>query len=245
MKMKKRQNVREAVSAILLLAGVCHGSFSTTLGWDPSATDINGDPLAGDVTYRLFFGEIAGAENEYVDAGSSTQATIEGLEYNKTYYFRAKAYTETGESVYSDEVAWTTPAMPDTDADGLSDSWEQEFFQSLDLTHSSSDYDQDGTSDQYEFLAGTDPADPADFPALDIQAGASGAEVFFHAKQAAGSGYENRTRYYTLMQCADLVAGVWTAVDGVENIPATDQIVSCAVGADEQSVYYCTRIQLD
>lgn len=49
---------------------------------------------------------------------------------------------------------------PDTDADGISDAWEQTNFGSLTVgstTNSASDYDRDGYTDLEEFLNGTNP----------------------------------------------------------------------------------------
>ncbi len=51
-------------------------------------------------------------------------------------------------------------ACPDTDSDGMSDTWEQQMFQSLSRgsnVQSTSDYDSDGYTDVEEFLNGSDP----------------------------------------------------------------------------------------
>ena len=234
-----------AVGAIMLIAGVCQGAVDVTIVWSPSVTDVNGGDLAAAADYKLCYSDSSGVYSEFVDAGSAAQATVSGLEYNKTYFFKAKAYTETGESVYSEELTWDTPVMLDVDTDGLSDSWELENFQSLDIAQGTTDSDDDGSSDLDEFIAGTNPDDSAEYPILEIHAGLMGTEVSFQARQAGGSGYENRLRFYTLMQCADLTPGIWTAVPGMENIPAADQTVICAAVSEEASVFYCTRIQLD
>jgi hypothetical protein len=234
-----------AISAVLLVSGICWGSVDAKLAWDPAMKDVNGNVLTDTVGYRLYFSNSSGVYSQYVDVGSATVANVTGLGYNKTYYFRAKAYTASGESAYSEEVVWVAPAMPDSDADGISDSWELEHFSSTDLTHKMTDYDHDGSSDLNEFLAGTNPADSNEYPSLAIRNATTGTTLSFQARQAAGAGYENRTRYYTLKQCDDLASGIWTSVPGQANIPAANQTVSFVISSDIRNAYYCTEIRLD
>jgi hypothetical protein len=52
------------------------------------------------------------------------------------------------------------PSESDTDADGLPDYWENQFFGNL-SAEPMKDTDQDGTLNIGEYLAGTDPANPA------------------------------------------------------------------------------------
>ncbi len=216
-----------------------------TVAWDPSSKDINGQVLEGDLLYKLFVGDVDSDESWVVDAGLFNQACVAGLEYNRTYTFKAKAYTAEAESEYSEEILWAAPVMPDADEDGLCDSWEYEHFQTLDLTHAASDFDGDGESDRTEFLAGTNPADARDFRVMQMINSAAGPEVVFQARQAAGSGYENRTRLYTLMRCNDLVSGEWTVVPGLEQIEGTGQTVNYAQAMEESKVFYGLRIQLN
>lgn len=49
--------------------------------------------------------------------------------------------------------------ITDTDNDGMADSWEQTYFNTL-ARNGNDDFDQDGFSDAAEFLAGTLPNDP-------------------------------------------------------------------------------------
>lgn len=243
--MKRVQIFGATVSIVLLMAGVCRGSVDVTIAWNPSSTDINGNALSTDVGYKLFYSDSSGVYSQCVDAGSATMASVSGLEYNKTYFFRTKAYTASGESVYSEEFSWRAPVMPDADADGISDSWELGNFHSLDMAQSMTDCDGDGVCDLNEFLAGTNPDDPNESPRIAIRSDSYGAKLSFLAKRASGDGYENRSRYYTVMQCEDLSAGIWTAVPGLEDIPAADQLVSCDVSSASRNIFYCTKIRLD
>lgn len=231
--------------AILLIAGACKGSLDITLGWEPSLTDVNGQPLTEAPGYKLYIGNSSGTYFQCLEAGASTIAQVTGLEYNKTYFFMTKAYTANGESTYSEELEWGAPAMPDKDADGISDGWEAEHFDTLKMANNLTDYDGEGSSDQVEFLAGTSPTDPRDYPALAMQTGTAGTTISFEAKQAVGPGYENRARYYTLMQCNDLTAGIWTIVPGQENLPASNQTVRVVFARNERRAFFRIDSRLD
>jgi hypothetical protein len=78
-----------------------------------------------------------------------------------------------------------------------------------------------------------------------MHTGSTGATISFTAKQAAGPGYENRARYYTLMQCNDLAAGIWTSVPGQEDLPASNQTVRVVIARDKKRAFYRTEIRLD
>ena len=159
--------------AILLIASACRGSVDITLGWEPSLTDINGQPLTEAPGYKLYFSNFSGEYAQCLDAGTSTVVHVTGLEYNKTYFFIVMACTANGESAYSEELEWSPPVMPDKDADGISDGWELEHFDTLGSANNLTDYDGEGSSDRVEFLAGTSPTDPHEYPALAMHTGPS------------------------------------------------------------------------
>jgi hypothetical protein len=60
-------------------------------------------------------------------------------------------------SIYQDA------AHPDTNGDGISDDWQIRYFLSANSSNAAPnlDYDHDGMTNLQEYLAGTDPTDPA------------------------------------------------------------------------------------
>jgi hypothetical protein len=68
----------------------------------------------------------------------------------------------------------TSPAITDSDHDGMDDTWEIDFFGSL-SRDGAGDFDGDGASDLAEFLAGTDPSSGGSYLHLTLSKDASGA----------------------------------------------------------------------
>lgn len=89
-----------------------------TLSWD-NATD---EEVLG---YHLYYGFQHGTYTDYIDTGSSTRYTMEGLEPGETWYFAVTAYTADTESTYSSEVSYSVPeeivVAEDADGDGIPD----------------------------------------------------------------------------------------------------------------------------
>ena len=75
-------------------------SVRITLAWDANAEPS----VAG---YRLHYGTRSGEYTATIEAGASTEVTIEDLTPGQTYYFAVTAYDSEGdESEYSDEVSY-------------------------------------------------------------------------------------------------------------------------------------------
>jgi hypothetical protein len=93
------------------------------------------------------------------------------------------------------------------------------------------DSDRDGLSNIQEYVAGTDPFDPGSRPFIDIRTLAGRAEISFHAREAMGSGYLGKNRFYTLEQSYDPNGEEWEPVSTATEILAYNQTV-CYSEAD-------------
>ncbi|NCD31940.1 MAG: hypothetical protein EOL87_00830 [Spartobacteria bacterium] len=97
----------------------------------------------------------------------------------------------------------------DSDQDGIPDSWELDHFGDLSSVTSNSDFDVDGFLDRSEYVAGTDPKDPADLLEISSSAAAASASggiiIRFQSKT-------NRS-YYISYGDAALSTGSWTRID--------------------------------
>jgi hypothetical protein len=228
--------------AILLVGLASSEAVNVTVEWDPALTTVDGGSLENIHCYKVFYSDTSGVYSNYVVVTNGTSAQLTGLEYNKNHYFAVKTCTDEAESAFSEELIWTAPVMADEDSDGLSDEWETLHFGALNLADSISDCDGNGVCDLTEFVAGTDPMDPADHPLIELSADH---KLFFQARPAAGSGYQNRTRTYRLMYCRDLSKDDWSPVPDMDAIHAEGQFVSYDLSANEASGYYRTEICLN
>ncbi len=117
---------------------------------------------AGATTQVIFYveGKYAGAVTAapYTWVWPTTNAAIGPI------HVQAVAYNDAGEAARS----WPRPVVifTDDDSDGLSDQWEIDWFGSITNAAPAGDPDGDGFTNLEEFLAGTDPTDPASYLAL-------------------------------------------------------------------------------
>ena len=133
----------------------------------------------------------------------------------------------------------------DSDGDGLPDAWELAMFGGLGY-NGIADSDGDGASNLSEFLTGTNPLNSNDVFRVAVTLSPPQTVVSFFARQAAGAGYEDRVRRYSLESTTNLSLGPWVPVPNYTNIPATDQSVSYVVPAPlVQTRFYRGQVFLD
>jgi hypothetical protein len=117
---------------------------------------------------------------------------------------------------------------PDSDGDGMPDAWELNHFGTL-ARNGSGDFDNDGLTDLGEYLAGTEPDDPASALRLTLDpVPGEGALLQFTAR--AG-------RWYTLQSRDRLSDGAWLKV---QDVPAgtSERAVQIPIAPTEDSRFY-------
>ena len=90
----------------IAFAGVPSGhAAQVTLAWDP-----NPDPSV--IGYRVYYGTSRHYYTAVVDVGRQSDCTLADLLPGVTYFIAATAYSGTGESDFSGEIAYTVPGSP-------------------------------------------------------------------------------------------------------------------------------------
>jgi hypothetical protein len=107
------------------------------------------------------------------------------------------------------------------------------------------DDDRDGVSNYDEYVAGTNPKDPASRFALAVSRANGSNQVAFLAGKAEGSGYENLDRYFSLESRTNLNDSAWAGVGGFTNILGANQpVVFLSPGTNALPVFYRGKVGL-
>ncbi|MBN1674130.1 MAG: fibronectin type III domain-containing protein [Kiritimatiellae bacterium] len=137
-------------------------------------------------------------------------------------------------------VASALSVASDEEGDGMPDAWEASHLSKLpdpsDRTDQS-DPDADGLSNLAEYIAGTDPADPADAFEADVRLQSGRIVVSFATVPAAGTGYEGCTRRYVLEQRPVADVANWVPVPGYQDITGDGQTVRYLPPSGEPRIY--------
>jgi hypothetical protein len=156
------QNVAAVVDGTAIRVSWQSITNSDVVGYSVLYDDDNGaEPFEGKA------GVIG--DDSPIDVGNVSVYRLYGLETNATYYIAIKAIDAFGlASPLSAVVSVLNTCPPDSDADGLPDSWENQFATptvpsvvGLSVAHFDSfqDNDNDGMNNYSEYIAGTDPTD--------------------------------------------------------------------------------------
>lgn len=141
-----------------------------------------------------------------------------------------------GEQIEADQIF--SALVPDSDTDGIHDSWELVYFPDLVTANPSSDDDGDGIHNLDEFTLGSSPI--VNNQALQIFISPDNTQLSFTLPAAEGIGYEGLTRKYTLESSTDL--DDWDT----EQEGTTDgNTVNFQLPNTNTRVFYRLRVQLE
>lgn len=146
-------------------SGDSSGASATTAPAAPTGVGAAGGPnqvsiswfwVSGATTYRVKRLSGSGGSVVATYSTSSTSYTETGLSTGITYYYVVSALNSSGtEGPNSSQVSATT-TTPDSDGDGLPDSWETQYFGNL-SQGPNGDYDGDSVTNLQEYQSGTNP----------------------------------------------------------------------------------------
>lgn len=187
-----------------------------------------------------------GTGDGYYGAGSTVSVAADPAPAN--YVFdRWTGDTGSLASVTASTTTFTMPAKDarldatyklsstaDTDGDGILDSWEIAQFGNLTTATATSDTDGDGSSDRSEFLAGTDPKDPASSLRITSVVRSANGDVTLTWPSTAG-------KTYRLTTSTTLQSGSWTPLS--VDITATAPLNTYTVRADATRQFFRVEVE--
>jgi len=111
------------------------------------------------------------------------------------------------------------------------ESWKTKYFSSPPNPAAAGDDDNDGLSNEGEYVSGCVPTNDTSYFAVDVLNSNGQAVVSFPTVKTEGSDYTGYDRYYDLEERTNLTAGAdWTGVAGFTNILGTNQTVTYTPG---------------
>lgn len=136
--------------------------FASTYGLTPAQETILG-PYSGQLSNR---GERVALERPQESDDPLKPLDVSWVIVDELFYFDQAPWPSGADGtgyplIRTGLAAWGVPTAADTDADGMPDSWEMDYFGSME--QSNPDWDSDLLSNFEEYIAGTDPTNPASF----------------------------------------------------------------------------------
>ena len=167
------------------------------------------------------------------DPDNSSALYTQPFELSSTTLLKARAYKPgLNQSPIASAQFTITILNPDSDSDGLPDSWEFQYFTDL-STDPNVDADADGLTNLQEYLAGTIPTNPASTLRLTILQNQAG-EFILQWSSSAGSLYQveraSSTNMFFELSASD--------------IPATPPVNSYTLPPAAGAAYYRVRLKL-
>ena len=128
----------------------------------------------------------------------------------------------------------------DSDSDGLPDAWEIANFGSLNQNPNT--INANGQTTLNNFTMGSNPNNTSTLFAVNISNSGSQTLVSFLARRADGSGYEGRTRYYSLESSTNTTT--WSGVTGFTNLLGNNQTVTFQSPSAGAPAFYRGKVWL-
>jgi hypothetical protein len=132
-------------------------------------------------------------------------------------------------------------SVPDSDGDGLPDSWE--FANFGHLNSGPNTLAVNGQSARYNYLTGSDPNNANSLFRVTLQPSGSQLLVSFFARQSAGVGYEGAARYYSLESSTNTL-GPWNGLAGYTNLLGNNQTITYQTPLPTTPEFYRGRVWL-
>ncbi len=130
----------------------------------------------------------------------------------------------------------------DSDGDGLPDAWELARVGTT--SQGAGALGLNGQTLLANYTAGTDPNDTNSVFRVEMTYSNAQPRVSFLARQAEGTGYENRTRLFTLETSSDVGPGVWSSVQGMSDIVGANQDIEYFPPPTDTRRFYRARVRL-
>lgn len=131
--------------------------------------------------------------------------------------------------------------LPDSDGDGLPDAWEILHFTGIGM--GPDDIAANGLTLAENYIAGTDPNDIEDLFLVYVTLSNGNTVVSFPALRAEGTGYEGRTRYYSL-EFAPALGEDWEGVPDYTDLIGDNQTVVFETPASNAPGFYRGSVRL-
>ena len=106
------------------------------------------------------------------------------------------------------------------------------------------DWDEDGVPNLSEYIAGTNPTNPASFLSLNVGLNQSMIVLQWQTIMTDGPGYGNILRYYDLEKSFALLPVHWSGVPDATNLPGNNQMLIWTNQNIETSAFYRVRVRL-
>jgi hypothetical protein len=132
-------------------------------------------------------------------------------------------------------------AILDSDGDGLPDAWETLHFGGL--GQGANAINPNGQTTLQNYIAGTNPNDTNSLFRVSVTSLGANTFVSLEARRAEGTGYEGRSRFYSLERTSALDAG-WQGVPGFTNIIGNNQTITYGPPGTNSPAFYRGRVWL-